>query len=196
MNYTELKTNIADYLHRTDLTSKLDTFISLAEAFLFRELNVSDLEISVTGTTTGSMIALPADFGTLSKITVTNAGREIELDHATPARWFTRSSGQPIGYILQDGAITLSPAPDTGYPYTLHYTPVIAPLSATVSTNWLLDKAPDLYLLACQYQGSKYVGDTATLQILVGEMAPLLDSVQRLTKRRQALRGSLQIRAR
>ena len=195
MNYTELKTNIADYLHRTDLGSKLDTFIALAEAFLFRELNVPELEISVTGTSTGGTIAIPADFGTLSRLTITHAGREIDLDHATLG-YPINFSGHPCGYSMQDGVITVSPAPDASYPYTLHYTPVLTPLSDVAPTNWLIKKAPDLYLLACQYQGAKYVGDMTTLQILVGEMAPLLDSVQRLTKRRQALRGSLQIRTR
>lgn len=195
MNYTELKSNIADYLHRADLTGKLDTFIALAESFLFRELNVADLEIALAGTTTGSTITLPSDFGTLSKITITYAGYELPLDHATPNDAL-RTSGQPLKYSMQDGAITLSPAPDTGYPYTLHYTPVIEPLSVTVSTNWLLQKAPDLYLIACNFQGAKYVGDTASMQVLGSEIGPLLDSVQRLIKRKQALRGTLQIRAR
>ena len=31
MNYNTLKALVADYLHRTDLTDKLETFISLAE---------------------------------------------------------------------------------------------------------------------------------------------------------------------
>jgi hypothetical protein len=195
MNYTELKSNIAAWLHRTDLTDKIDTFIDLAEGFLFRELNVSELETTVTGTTSGATIAIPADMGTLSKITITHAGREVTLDHATPNHALT-SGGVPTQYQMQDGAITLSPVPGDGYPYTLYYTPNIAPLSSTNTTNWLLEKAPDLYLLASQYQGAKYVADFAAMQQLGAEIGPLLDSVQRLTKRRQAVRGTLQIRTR
>lgn len=195
MTYTELKTNIAAYLHRTDLTAQLDTFIQLAEAFLFRELSVTDLEVSVTGTATLGTITLPADFGTLSKITITYSGREIALDSkATDYPYST--SGRPLAYLIENGAISLFPTPDTGYPYTLQYTPVMTPLSSTVSTNWLIEQAPDLYLMACQYQGTKYIEDTAAGNALVAEMLPMLDSVQRLIKRKQATRGTLQIRAR
>ena len=38
MNYGELKANIAAWLDRTDLTDKIPTFISLAEAKFFRVL--------------------------------------------------------------------------------------------------------------------------------------------------------------
>lgn len=195
MTYTELKTNIAAWLHRTDLTDKIDTFIDLAEAVLFRELNVAELETTDTGTTSGATIWLPTDMGTLSKITITHAGRECTLDHATPNHSLS-AGGVPTQYQMQDGAITLSPVPGDGYPYTLYYTPNLSPLSSTNTTNWLLQKAPDLYLLASQYQGAKYVADFAAMQQLGAEIAPLLDSVQRLTKRRQAVRGSLQIRTR
>lgn len=195
MTYTELKTNIAAWLHRTDLTDKIGTFIDLAEAVLFRELSVSDIETTATGTTSGATIAIPADMGTLSKITITHAGREITLDHATPNDALI-SGGVPTRYQLQNGAITLSPVPGDGYPYTLYYTPNLSPLSDSNTTNWLLQKAPDLYLLASQYQGAKYVADFAAMQQLGAEIGPLLDSVQRLTKRRQAVRGGLQIRTR
>ena len=55
MTYTTLKTAIAENMHRTDLTTKIPDFIALAEAFLFRELNIRDLETSTTGTTTGGL---------------------------------------------------------------------------------------------------------------------------------------------
>ena len=53
MNYDELKTDVAAYLHRTDLTDKLAGFIERAESYLFRELAIKELEVSVSGTTTG-----------------------------------------------------------------------------------------------------------------------------------------------
>ena len=37
--YAELKTSVADFLNRTDLTSAIPTFISLAEADLNRKID-------------------------------------------------------------------------------------------------------------------------------------------------------------
>ena len=54
MNYTDLKNAIVNYTHRDDLTAKLPTFIQLAEAYIFRELSLNEIEISVTSTTSGS----------------------------------------------------------------------------------------------------------------------------------------------
>ena len=42
--YANLKTEIANYLNRTDLTSYLDTFIDLAEARHARDLRVREME--------------------------------------------------------------------------------------------------------------------------------------------------------
>jgi len=63
MTYATLQTDVADYLHRDDLTAKMPTFVAQAEAMLFRELNLKNLETSVTGTTTDGLITLPTDFG-------------------------------------------------------------------------------------------------------------------------------------
>ena len=41
MTYSELKSNIADWLNRSDLTSVIPTFISLAENRLNRQLRVA-----------------------------------------------------------------------------------------------------------------------------------------------------------
>ena len=42
MTYAELKTNIANYLNRSDLTSYIDTFIDSTEAELNRRLRTKD----------------------------------------------------------------------------------------------------------------------------------------------------------
>jgi len=42
MTFDELKTNIADWLNRTDLTSVIPTFITLAEARLNRQLRTTN----------------------------------------------------------------------------------------------------------------------------------------------------------
>ena len=45
MTYDELKTQIADFLNRSDLTSKLDSFIDITEGELNRRLRTKDMVI-------------------------------------------------------------------------------------------------------------------------------------------------------
>ena len=84
MSFTTLQADIADNIHRTDLTAVIPGFIQRAEAFMFRELNIRDLETSVAGTSTGKLITAPADFAYLVKVISTiYDGRERLLDYLT-----------------------------------------------------------------------------------------------------------------
>ena len=126
MNYSSLKTGVAVYLNRTDLTPYLPDFIERAEAFLQREIYASDTETSISGTTSGGVIALPADFGELRRLTVTSYGVERDLDYKSPTYNATGSGALPDAYAFEGGAIRLFPEAGTGYPYTVYYRPKLA----------------------------------------------------------------------
>lgn len=195
MNYTNLQSTLIDYMHRSDLTAKVPTFISLAEAYLFRELNVDSLETSITGTTSGSLITLPADVSTVNRITVDYAGRAMPLDYNSQPHNYVRS-GVPLSYWDESGGLRLDSG-GTGYAYTLYYTPSIQALSDANPTNWLLSNAPDLYLSTSQLEAAKFVQDDRIIALMQGAIPPLLDSVQRFTKRvGQPNRGGMQIKPR
>lgn len=68
MNYAELQAQIVAYMHNTAITGRVPTFIAIAEALLFRELDIKEMQISTVLTTTGEYADLPADFGSLSKL--------------------------------------------------------------------------------------------------------------------------------
>lgn len=196
MTYATLKTDIANYLHRTDLTSVIPTFISLAESYMFRELDIRETEISVAGTTTSGYGTLPSDFGSLSKISVTYNGAARLLDYA-PQSWVpTDADAYPKYYALETGQLRIYGASD-GQAYTLYYKPVIPALSDTQTTNWLLDNAADLYLYCSCLEGAKYVRDMAETQKLQGLIPGILDSVRRLAERKgQPSSAPMQIRPR
>ena len=70
--YTELKSAVANHLARTDLTSVIPDFISLAEARLSRELETRDQEKRATATMTSGdeYIALPTDLREVREVKV------------------------------------------------------------------------------------------------------------------------------
>lgn len=196
MTYTTLKADVDAYLHRgADLTAKVPSFIATAEAMLFRELNVKELQVSVAGTTTLGYGALPADFGTVSRVLVTQGGATYSLDYAAKPVDFTGTTA-PGYYALENNKLRIYGA-STAQAYTLVYIPEVAALSATNATNWILDNAPDLYLYASCAEGARYVRNQAEIDRLTGLTNTLMDGVKRYIERRgQPATGSLQIKPR
>ena len=62
MTYAELKSNIATYLNRSDLTDAIDTFIDSTEAEFNRRLRVKGMIKRATATLTGQYLAVPTDW--------------------------------------------------------------------------------------------------------------------------------------
>lgn len=183
MNYSDLQTRAQDYLHRTDLTAKMTEFVELAEAFLFRELSISDTATSATGATS-STITLPLDFLQAIRLTISVHGIERELTYWKDPQANMTGSGSPAYFALESNAIRLYPAPADASTYTLYYTPKLIALSGTNTSNWLLENAPDLYLYATALEGAKYVKDTQSMQELAAMLPALLESVRGLSARR------------
>lgn len=196
MTYTELQAEVAAYMHRRDLAARIPMFISLAEAYLFRELQVREKQATATLTTTADYAALPADFSSLSRITVTRDGREYTLDYHAQPETKSSSIALPTAYTLETGKIRIFNA-GTGTVAKMYYVPKLIALSASVSTNWLLDAAPDLYLYASALEGVKYTRDTTEAANLAGLVQGSMDAVRRYieTRGRPAV-GSMQIKVR
>lgn len=190
MTYATLQTDIADYLQRTDLTAKIPSFIALAETSMFREINIKDIQTAVD--LTGEYLTLPVDFGSVVRLTTTVGATESTLDYISPV---DRRSDRHVGsYGFENGKIRVYGGITS---VRLYYTPVIAPLSVSVTTNWLLDNAKDLYLYASALEGAKYLRDETEAAALGGMVSGLIDSVRRLAERKwQPSSGSLQIKPR
>ena len=178
MTYTQLKADIADYLHRTDLTDKIPGFIRLAEAALLREFSPKETEISVSVTSVDHFIDIPADFNQLCRITT-----------AWGAEWRTLEYHE---FRLETGKLWLKDDATVN----LYYIPKITPLSDSVDTNWMLSNAPDLYLYASALEGAKWMRDAEQISMLTGMVGGLLDAVRRLELRKFITTGSLQIKPR
>lgn len=196
MTYATLQTGVADYLHRTDLTTKLPGFVTLAESVLFRELSIRDMAISVDLTTTGEYRDLPADFGDVVKLTVTYGSTEIPLDYKSPPYSWLSGIGKPNAYTLDNNQIRIFGA-STGFAFKLYYKPKIQALSDTNTTNWLLKNAYDLYFYAVALEAAKNIRDTAEETKLSAIVGQLLDSVRRASERKGLpSTASLQIKPR
>lgn len=196
MSATVLIERATSYMHRTDLATLWPTFIANAEAYLFRELSeIREVETSVTGTAVDGYITLPADFGSMGRLTVTIGGQEINVTYN--AQTDTHQSTNPITYSQENNKLRLFPTASS-HAYKLYYLVSFTPLSVDVNVtndNWLYQNAPDLYLYATCLEAAKWVRDGDQIAILSQNVATLMDSVRNLSKRRaKPVRGGLQVR--
>lgn len=199
MTYTELITRADSYMHRSDLTALWPTFIDNAEAMMFRELSdLREMELSVTGTAVDGFITLPADFGTMGRLTVTIGGNEVNVDYGN--RTDTYPTTNPLTYSQENNKLRLFPAA-TNQTYKLYYTanlaPLtnLAPLSTITATNWLSINASDLYMYASCLEAAKWIRDGDQVATLSQMVVGLIESVRNLSKRRaKPNRGNLRVR--
>lgn len=168
--YTELKSTIADFLNRDDLTAIIPTFISLAEAQMEREVRHYKMQKRSEGQIDTRYSQLPADFlepvrfhlddGRSSRLEL------LSLDDMLQYRMETNDAqGKPRYYAVSGEAIEVYPTPDTTYSGELLYYAELEQLSDSNASNWLLEMSPDAYLYGALTQSAPYLKDDARMQV-------------------------------
>jgi hypothetical protein len=181
-SYTELKSTVADYLARNDLTTQIPDFIRLAENRLRRDLRIRQMLKYVTTNTVASdaTVALPSDFLAMRDLHIeTNPVSVIE--YQTPSNFFrnarTTESGIPTMYTVLATEFKFAPVPDGVY--TLHMLYYGSPtyLSSTNSSNAFLANCPDLLLYAALGEAEPYLMNDERLQTWASLYQRGIDSI-------------------
>jgi len=164
--YSELKTAIANYLARTDLTDQIPDFIRFAEIRLRRELRIRQMLKTVTSSTTGgdSTVELPSDFLEIRDFLVVSNPVQ-PLTYSSPAVFSrnTRStqSGMPLDYTILSTEFQLAPIPDSTYTVKLLYYFAPTFLSDSNDSNAFMVNAPDALLYAALIEAEPYIMNDA-----------------------------------
>ena len=168
--YSELKTAIADFLNREDLTSVIPTFIALAEAQMQREIRHYRMMKRSEGQIDSRYSPVPTTWlETIRLHIVGNDSFRLELtsmDDMLQLREQTAGiAGRPTHYAHVGENIEVFPNPDGEYDIELLYYERIPALSDTAPSNWLLEVAPDAYLYGALVQAAPYLQDDARIQV-------------------------------
>ena len=152
MTYDDLKTQIADFLNRSDLTSKLDFFIDATEGELNRRLRTKDMVVRATTTADSQYLSLPTDWLEAINVEITSGDFTPLLQQSIESLDVYRkandnNSGQPVFFSIVDKTLELAPTPDTSYTLQLTYYGSIAALSSTNTTNFVSTGHPDVYFI-------------------------------------------------
>lgn len=164
--YAELKTTVANYLGRTDLTDQIGDFIRFAELRLRREVRIRQIlkTTTITATSGTATVSIPSDFLEVRDFIV-NTNPVQALTYASPSSFNrnsrTTESGKPLDYTILATELQLAPVPDFAYSLKLlHY---FAPtfLSDSNTSNEFLVNVPDLLLYATLLEAEPYLMNDA-----------------------------------
>jgi len=168
--FSGLKSGIADYLNRDDLTSIIPSFITLAEAKFNRKLRVRQMVKRATATIDTQYFAYPSDWLqakefilntnpiTYMKFVTDKQSNELRANQIVGA-------GKPEYYTIIGTQIEVIATPDSSYTGELTYYGKIPALSDSNTSNWLLAYAPDLYLYGALLEAAPYLKDDERLAV-------------------------------
>ena len=183
MTYSELQDTIASYLHRSDLTDEIVTFIELAEARIYRQLRSPEMEAFADVVFTTDSAPLPDRWVGMRAVRYDGARTPYALQsvglHALARFQGAVGSGaSPQVYAVQGTGISIAPVGDS-VTVTLTYYQALEPL-ADVGTNLMLDNYPQLFLYGSLLEGAVFTQDqqlgVAYLDLFNAELARITQS--------------------
>lgn len=167
--YSELQTNISDFLNRDDLSATvLGTFVSLAESQINRDIRHYEMIGTATDTVSTKYLTKPTNWLETIKLQLTGDGTSVlklvSVAHMDDARESNDdASGIPMKYAHTGTSFELYPTPSGSFDTELLYYQKIPALTDVNTTNWLLDEAPDVYLYGSLLHTSGYLGEDARI---------------------------------
>lgn len=190
--YGELKTSVADWLARTDLTTQIVDFVALAEADIRRDVRTQAMEQLASSTLTGETLAFPTRFLEAKRLVVGGYTQ----DYVTPDQYADITKAERtdevytiIGenFYINDGA--------SGDTYTLIYWQSYAAFSSASDTNGLLTTHPEVYLYGALKHANIFLADDNAVAKYAAAYKAAVDRAN-ARARHQATAGSvLMVRA-
>ena len=168
--YTELKTSLANWLNRSDLTTEIgDDFIKLTEADLNSKLRVRSMIAQVNITVDAETESLPTDFLQIRNFYILSGQTKTPLVYTTPASMDTTSgtstTGLPTTFTILGDTLRFSPKPDATYTAVMNYFKKFPALSSTNATNYILASHPAIYLYGSLFHAANFLGGINPQQV-------------------------------
>ena len=179
--YSELKTAVANWLNRDDLTSVIPDFIALTEADMDRKIRHWRMEQRSTADIDARYTQLPSGFMEAVRFHLDVDERPIDL--VTPVfmqkqrQSNSDTSGRPLYYSIIAGQIEVWPTPDSAYTGELYYYARTTPLDDSNTSNWILDYFPDAYLYGALVHSAPYLVDDQRTQVWASLYQNAIDGI-------------------
>jgi len=176
MQLSELRSELADLLHRSDLTdSQLNGFINRGCQTVGRIIRAIEGEASASWDNTAP--ALPSDFARMRYITRPEGSGITELKPIAPleAQKWSQTSGSSLGYVVT--GTNLAVYPNDASTHTIYYFRNPSTLSADSDTNYLTDSFATISLYAAAVEGALWERDSEAIGAFKSHLGELVDLV-------------------
>ena len=167
MTYDELVTNLRNYTEvdaNVFSTSVINTFITMAENRILRDIDLDVFKVEAAASTTAGnkFLTAPSDILTHRYLMVTSGTDQVFLDFRDTSfmkeYWPNGAeTGVPKYYSVWDqNTFYLAPTPNANFTVELGYIYRPAQLSPVTPTTWISNNAPEALLYACLIQAYSY----------------------------------------
>ena len=186
-----MKTKVADWLNRSDLSSVLGDFVNMAIKRVERECNLNYMITSATGTLSTDLIALPTTYKETNALILTTSGVDYYLKkdsypHLISVFNTESATERPRSFatIPAGTSVMLRPYPDstTVYTYELIYYLYSAEMTSDSETHWLMTNAWEIVLYGAMLEAAMYIVDSdrlATVELKYNQFKQLLVDSER-----------------
>lgn len=174
--YAELKTAIASWLARDDLTANIPDFITLFEASAARKLRIRPMEVTGLLEPDEGEAELPSDFLSYRRLTRLGDTRaELAYVHPTylNALYPTAPSGLAAHFTIEGSNVIVRPSDDTDL--EIVYLAKNAAVSETL--GWLFDNHPDLYLFGSLAEAHGFNVDQNNMALWMGRRDQIFEEI-------------------
>lgn len=200
--YGGLKTSVAAWLARADLTATVPDFILLAHKQLMRDLR-GHLRLQARNPSfalSGEYVQVPDDFlEVVSFRPNVNYAKAMTFAPNDTMNTTTASAGTPLEFSMVSGAnienFRFAPVPSASMTATLEYYTKLPFFQTDGDTNWILDDHPDLYLYGSLLQATAYLQGDQRLGVWAQAYSSSLDSVKSAGKRARWGGNGMAVRA-
>jgi len=179
--YDELKTSIANWADRDDLTNFIPDFIALTEARFNRALRLRSMEQKQIAMTVGgqSNYALPVNYLQMREFRLNN-NPTVSLTYVSPEIFeaWNLGSGVPKFYTIIANEIRIGPTPAGVYEMEMLFWRKFPNLSPTVASNWMLLNAPDVYLYGSLLELEPFIQNDARIAVWNAGYSKAIEDIQ------------------
>jgi hypothetical protein len=161
--YSDLKTSIANWLNRSDLTTEIaEDFIVLAEKDFNAKLRIGKMISQTTITIDSETESIPTGFLQVRDFYILQGSTKYSLQYITPSQMDqikgSSTTGLPSTYTILGDTFRFAPMPSSSYTGYLNYYKTFDSLSDTNTSNYILTNHPAIYLYGALYHSSNFLG--------------------------------------
>lgn len=164
--YAELQTAVANWLDRDDLETRVTEFITLAEADIFDDLRIREMQTRADVTIDDEFVTIPTGFVEAVRFHIDASPIHL-LEYRDPQQlnmWTSGTSGRPDFYTIIGTEFQFDRTGSSSYTGKLVYYKKPTSLSDSNTSNDVLSNYPNIYLYGALVHSEPFIGNDARMQ--------------------------------